>query len=66
MDQSEKIVGYDVRIQFHNGDVKDLHKKGSERAVDLWAMLKSGHRSHQILGTYTREQWKRVWGEGRM
>lgn len=67
MNQTPIIVGYDVKIYFNNGmPPKNFHKKGRESAVHRWAVLKRNHCSHQIVGTYTHEQWVAVWGEGRM
>jgi hypothetical protein len=63
---SDKIVGYDVVIYYNDGTKKSFHKKGSEAAVNRWAILKIGHTRHELTGTYTREQWLRTWGEGRM
>jgi hypothetical protein len=63
----EKPWGYEVRIVFNNGDApKIFHKQGSLAKVHLWAVMKPNHYTHTILGSYTREQWIRCFGDSRL
>jgi hypothetical protein len=62
----EKPYGYDVEIQFHGGTIKRFSKQGSEARVRRWAMMKSLAKSVVSLKPYTREEWVRVHGDGRI
>lgn len=58
--------GHDVEIDFSNGPTKRFSKQGSLATVNRWAILKSNHTAHRIVGTYTRRQWIAAHGDGRI
>lgn len=62
--------GYDVIIEVMKGMVaseeKRFHKQGSESRVRKWAALKTGFIRVVRLEPYTREEWIRVYGDGRI
>lgn len=64
----EKPWGYDVRVTYNNNDPpKTLHTRArSPAAARRWAMLKRNVATAVVGEPYTKEQWVRVWGEGRM
>ena len=66
IESMDKPWGYDVRITFHDGSQKTFKKAGKLSAVNRWAILKTGHRSHEIMATYTRRQWIAAYGDGRI
>lgn len=65
-----KPWGYDVIIEVRKGMVaseeKRFHKQGSESRVRKWAALKTGFIRVVSLDPYTREEWIRVYGDGRI
>lgn len=66
---SAKPWGFDVVVEFRGPEgfvTKTLHKQGSETAVRRWAMLKPHAVRVVSVSPYTREQWIRVWGDGRV
>jgi hypothetical protein len=59
--------GYDVEVYFNNGNPsKTFHKAGTIAEVKRWAILKPNHERHEIGESYTREQWIRCFGDGRL
>ncbi len=65
-----KPWGYDVLIEISKGmvssELKRFHKQGSESKVRRWAALKTGFIRVVGLEPYTREEWIRVYGDGRI
>jgi len=64
MSAEPKPYGWDVLIFFHDGTSKRFGKVGSATAVMRWAMLKRLAKGAELTGSYTKEQWHRVWGHG--
>lgn len=65
----EKPWGYDVTIEFQKGAqryTEEHHKQGSESKVRRWALMKPHARAVLELRPYTREEWIRAWGDGRL
>jgi hypothetical protein len=65
-DSMDRTWGYEVEIYFHNGTSKKFNKQGTAAAVRRWAILKTNHKSHDLLNTYTRRQWIACFGDGRV
>jgi hypothetical protein len=57
-----------VSVTYNNNDPpKTLHTRArSPAAARRWALFKRNVETAVVSDTYTREQWVRVWGEGRM
>ena len=66
---ADRPYGYSYKVRFHpNSGIPDkiFRKKGSERSVRRAGLLKRNSIEVFDLEPYTREQWLRCFGEGRM
>lgn len=66
--ETEKPWGFDVLVYFNNGKpAEGFHtSKKTAKAAIRWGMMKPNAKEVVITGNYTREQWIRVWGDGRI
>jgi hypothetical protein len=59
-------IAYLAQIGMFGSEVRRCKRIGSKGAVNSYARMKKGFLRVLSLRPYTREQWVRTYGEGRM
>ncbi|MDB6111286.1 MAG: hypothetical protein JWR69_3036 [Pedosphaera sp.] len=63
---SDKPWGWDISVTFRDGTNQRFSKSGSATRCKSWGMNKPQAVAVALLESYTRQQWIRAFGDGRM